>query len=487
MCKKNKIGNLQPVLLIAFVLIIQSQFLNSQNRISDSIHSIIRSKKLNDTSLAKQYIFLSASFINNQPDSVIIYAKEGAKLAKSNPKIFADLINTVGAGYFKKSMLDSAEHYYSAALRIREILNLKRKASSSINNLAIIYQIKGDYQKALEMYLKNLKIKEEFNDAQGIAAAYNNIANLYVDQKDPKNALIYQKKVYSIYSTLNDSLYLAQIMCNLGNSYFEMNQFDSCVYLSKKALNVLIRKDDIFTLGQAHNNLGSSYSKLGNYILSKYHFLESVKYFKLIGDSAAIAGSLTNLGQTLFNLKQFDDGIESCSKAELILKKYNYPTKEMYCFQCLYDNYKSIGNTAKALQNYEKYNLIKDTLFNRQKTEEITKLAVSYQFKKQQELIDIEHRKEITLQQKEKKNQQNLMIAGLIILILLIIFTIYVINRLRHSRSQNKLIEKQNSTLEQKQKEILDSIRYAKRIQQSLLPSEFYFLKHLNQNKPKSN
>ena len=44
-------------------------------------------------------------------------------------------------------------------------------------------------------------------------------------------------------------------------------------------------------------------------------------------------------------------------------------------------------------------------------------------------------------------------------------------------------VVKQKQVLEEKQKEILDSIQYAKRIQQSLLPTEKYIERNLNRLK----
>ena len=41
------------------------------------------------------------------------------------------------------------------------------------------------------------------------------------------------------------------------------------------------------------------------------------------------------------------------------------------------------------------------------------------------------------------------------------------------------MIEKQKEMVEEKQKEILDSIHYAKRIQRALLPTEKYFEKNI--------
>jgi hypothetical protein len=51
---------------------------------------------------------------------------------------------------------------------------------------------------------------------------------------------------------------------------------------------------------------------------------------------------------------------------------------------------------------------------------------------------------------------------------------------------QKKQIRKQKELVEQKQKEIVDSINYAKRIQKSLLPSEKYIERSLNRLKNKN-
>ncbi|HYG53442.1 MAG TPA: hypothetical protein VD905_21285 [Flavobacteriales bacterium] len=45
-------------------------------------------------------------------------------------------------------------------------------------------------------------------------------------------------------------------------------------------------------------------------------------------------------------------------------------------------------------------------------------------------------------------------------------------NRFRVTRKQKHVIEEQKGLVELKQKEVMDSIHYAKRIQQALLPTE---------------
>ena len=54
-----------------------------------------------------------------------------------------------------------------------------------------------------------------------------------------------------------------------------------------------------------------------------------------------------------------------------------------------------------------------------------------------------------------------------------------ILRSLKINKEQNKIISLQKDIVEEKQKEILDSIRYAKRIQNSLLPSEKYIEKNI--------
>jgi hypothetical protein len=72
---------------------------------------------------------------------------------------------------------------------------------------------------------------------------------------------------------------------------------------------------------------------------------------------------------------------------------------------------------------------------------------------------------------KQEETQRYAMYGGIGLCTL---FSIFIVRRFRHTTSQRKMIEHQKKQVEEKQKEILDSIRYAKRIQQSLLPTEKY-------------
>jgi len=81
----------------------------------------------------------------------------------------------------------------------------------------------------------------------------------------------------------------------------------------------------------------------------------------------------------------------------------------------------------------------------------------------------------------EKQRKQTIVIWAVVLgLVLVIAFAVYVFKSLNVTRKQKVQIELKSKQVEEKQKEILDSIHYAKRIQTALIPSEKYISKNLN-------
>jgi serine phosphatase RsbU (regulator of sigma subunit) len=73
--------------------------------------------------------------------------------------------------------------------------------------------------------------------------------------------------------------------------------------------------------------------------------------------------------------------------------------------------------------------------------------------------------------QQEIKQQKTYIYAGILILIIVIGFLGIVFNRLKITNRQKAIIEEQKTIVEEKNREITDSITYAKRIQSAMLPS----------------
>jgi hypothetical protein len=102
-----------------------------------------------------------------------------------------------------------------------------------------------------------------------------------------------------------------------------------------------------------------------------------------------------------------------------------------------------------------------------------------YEFEKKESLMRSEQEKKNALAEVERKRQEFFLYLVIAIAVAVAIVALVVIRSLQTTRKQKRIIEQQKQLVEEKQKEILDSIHYAKRIQRSLLPSERSIEKNL--------
>ena len=124
-------------------------------------------------------------------------------------------------------------------------------------------------------------------------------------------------------------------------------------------------------------------------------------------------------------------------------------------------------------------------------------------FEEKEAVAAAEHKKELENQEvlaSEKGRKQKIVLFFVLgSLFLVLIFAGFIFRSLRITRKQKHVIElqknivetqkqkveQQKHLVEEKQKEIIDSITYAKRIQQALLPTEKYIEKTLARLKNK--
>ena len=147
-----------------------------------------------------------------------------------------------------------------------------------------------------------------------------------------------------------------------------------------------------------------------------------------------------------------------------------------------------------AFENYKMYIIYRDSMNNELNTKRSVETQMQYSFDKKQSADSIrveEEKKVVAAELKSEKNQRYSLYGGLG---LTIVFALFIFNRFRVTRKQKviiegqkqileyqkKIVEEQKQIVEEKNKDILDSIHYARRIQRSILPTEKYIIKNLN-------
>ncbi|MEO6301853.1 MAG: hypothetical protein ABIP51_01655, partial [Bacteroidia bacterium] len=190
-------------------------------------------------------------------------------------------------------------------------------------------------------------------------------------------------------------------------------------------------------------------------------------------------------------LHQYKEAAEYLNKGLSLAEKID--DKEGIKVACLSlsELYAQTGDFKNAFIFNRRYTVTKDSIVNNQNQNQISEIQTKYETDKRDKEIEFLN-KDKQLQESiiEKQNIQR--IAFLAGIVLLLGFSIFIFSSFKRKQRDNKIIitqkeevEKQKKLVDDKQKEIIDSIHYAKRIQQAMLTSEKYFIKNIDRLKKK--
>jgi hypothetical protein len=147
--------------------------------------------------------------------------------------------------------------------------------------------------------------------------------------------------------------------------------------------------------------------------------------------------------------------------------------------QGLHDNAFETKDFKNAFNYYKQYIALKDTLKNEENIKKITKASMEYEFAKKEAATKLEQEKKEAIAAAESKKQKVIIFSVCGILILVVLFGIYAFRSFLQKKKINIEISRQKQIIEEKQKEIVDSIYYARRIQNALITNERYIDKSL--------
>jgi len=226
-----------------------------------------------------------------------------------------------------------------------------------------------------------------------------------------------------------------------------------------------------------------------------------------IGDKNGIAACMINIAGIYFLKKDLDRALKYAKEGNLLALELNSKEKIKTSHETLYKIYDAKNQKDLALFNYIKYIEARDSVFNEENTKKITRSEMQFDFDKKLGIDSVKNA-EVTLREKirheeEIKQQRIYTYSGVIGFAFMIIIAgisfkafktkqkanIIISAQKNEVEKQKDIIAEQKQLVEEHQKEIIDSITYAKRIQQAILPSEKligeYFPKSFILYKPK--
>jgi tetratricopeptide (TPR) repeat protein len=420
--------------------------------------------------------------------------------------------NLIGIIHYAQGRYAKALESYQKALTIFERIGDQQGIAICYNNIGIIHETQGRYAEALESYQKALTILERIGNQQGIANCYGNIGIIHNTQGRYAEALEAYQKALAILERIGDQRGIALCYNNIGNIHRTQGRYAEALESHQKALIIRERIGDQQGIASSYHNIGNIHSDQGRYAEALEAYQKALAIKERINDQWGIALSYTNIG-TLYQ----DQGLYATARS--YFQKALAIAQPLGLQDQLDDIYLHLAQTDSALaasgQNHlwksaylhhRLYAAYKDSVLNEASIRKQAQLESQYEYEKKTALLKAEQEKERALanaQVRQRETQRDLSLLALgIALIGLITFAI-LYRKIRQQRDliqkqsdeiqqknlaleqynaelkstnqaleeSNRIIQHQAETLSEKNEEILDSIRYAERIQRAILPS----------------
>lgn len=435
----------------------------------------------------------------------------------------AKTLNGIGVNYNSRDINDSAFKYFNLSYAISEKSHNLKQGSTTLNNIGNLFKEQGKYNKALEYYRQSLVISNKLGDLRQQAITLSNIGNVfgeqgnsieainsfvnaldfarkikdkrqesvilnklaavYFEQKDIEKAIELFKESYEISYLIGNLSQAAYALSNLGQTYFEKNEFEKAEECQIRSLKINEKINDTYQQAVNLIYLGTIYQHKKKLNEALLYFENALRINTKINNVREISASYYYIGNVYYLQGKDEKALEVLKKSMEIAKDIGVVSQMKSDAELLYKVYKAKGDYKNAIEMHEMYYNLKDSIQN----DEVRKASMKAQFQiefnsKEAEIKTLAKAEldKLQIQANEKNKRKNIVIGSVIFgLVLVSLFAFFVYKSLQQKKQSNELIVRQKNLVEQKQKEVLDSINYAKKIQFALLAHKEFLNAHL--------
>jgi tetratricopeptide (TPR) repeat protein len=261
-----------------------------------------------------------------------------------------------------------------------------------------------------------------------------------------------------------------------------MGKHEEAIKNYSLALQIQLKINDEPAIANSYNNMAVALTELKKYgeALDDYRRCRAIQEKRK--DKFGMSISNFNIGNVLASQNKYKEALTYSIKAL-------EPSKELGTLDLtqaiefnLSEIYSRLKDHRNALHHYKAYIAIRDSIFNEENTRKTVQAEMNFEFEKKEAATKLEQEKKEAVAIAESKKQKVIILSVCGILILVVFFAIYAFRSFLQKKKANIEISRQKEIIEEKQKEILDSIHYAKRIQKAIITSENYISRHIKKS-----
>ncbi len=325
------------------------------------------------------------------------------------------------------------------------------EASKHLDEIAMIFWKHNYFDQAIKYFEQSIRLNEKVQNYDGIAKINTNLALIYFDKRAYDSAYKYFDKTLAVRRAQDQKVGIISALINQAVVLNKKKEYQLATQKLQEALSLAREINDMKQMRSCYGMLAETYQKAGNVDSAMYYY----KYFKTFNDF------LTNeeVRKTKAELEK-EAALRKVAELEALTKELLLKQKE-----------KELGKSQEQVARLTReQQALYDSL---SKKELVLKI-----FEQKNRITSLEN--EVLKKEQKKKNTVivlSLTVIGLLLLLVSLLIYFYHKQRklFKTISEKNKVISKQKKELEvyvlmlrDKNKQITDSIKYAKGIQKAI-------------------
>lgn len=410
--------------LHAIKLAIEAQLLDAAHQVSEAKYTYREAGRqlasVNEIQKSAQIISDLAILCSQQSefDSLLFYARQSQKafLKIADTMGLSSTYTNIGRGYHLLGQLDSAVVNFFRAIDLVEAYRPSpsfykvhlRQVGNVYNNLGITYLEKGDLTNARKFYYKAIAKKKELGDLTEVGNMMINLGGIKFESGDPAGARSYLDTAAYYY---NQTHHIPGLIMCTGNSAAVSNmleEYPQAINYAKESVNLAKNVNDQTNIALGFIHLGTAYWKLANKKLSDIYL-----------DSAFVVGRKIESKNIIHEVQNL---------------RYEFALEEK--------------DFEKALKYRNQYFATQDSMYQIQKTREISELETRYKTsEKEKEIAFLSQQAEL---QEAKLERNTFLMVGMIFMFIGLILVFYLL-RIKAQNKFNAQLQEQKISIRENQ------------------------------------
>jgi serine phosphatase RsbU (regulator of sigma subunit) len=407
-----------------------------------------------------------------QKDSLTL-SRIAEKITTNENKI--NFYHQIARGFYTADNYEGARLYYSKALEIAKLTKDKRLLAKEFSALGNIYRLQDKNTIALNLLFQATALYRDLNQPKDVAFNLSLIGDINRCIDQPNDALKYLNEALAI--SIQNNYLKEEAFCysSIGSVYQSQKKYDRGIVNYEQGLKIAMSLKDTSRIVDFLYSMGDLLVEQNRPKEALNYFNRAMEIDRMSGEQYNLALCYSGLADVALKEKEYKKSVEYGLKSYELGKSLTAPGICSDAAEVIYKAYYEAEDYKNAFIYLKLQKELHDSTTNLSQLKQQTQLEFNFinAFKEKQDSIlraEKQHQRDL-VQAAKSRQQEAMVVAGVIAVITSVLIIIVIFRSYRKERNSRQIINQQKTIVEEKNKEIMDSINYAKKIQEAIIPS----------------